>query len=159
MRSGAIVAERTNRTPNGIAARSRERQAVALGAAERLATEDDRTTRTKLAGALNLSYDQYARYVNGDTPLRVEQIPLFASAYGINERILGHAILTGDLTGLDEPYDMAADLRGHIPEDDIPDFVAKYAGLDPYSQRSAADGAKRMVNKARDATRRSNHGA
>lgn len=146
-------------TPSGLS-RSRARQAAALSAADQQATANDRTTRTKLAAALDMSYATYMRYVTAETPLRFDQVALFAQAYGIPEDVLGHAILTGDVRQLEaEPYDMAADLRSHIPEDDIPDFVAKYAGLDAQSQRSAADGAKRMANRVRDATKRSNHGA
>lgn len=139
--------------------RSRGRQAAALSAAEQRCVADTRTTRTKIAGSLDMSVAQYTRYLTGETPLRVEQIELFAAAYGLSETVLAHAIVTGDLAGVGDPYDMAADLKGHILDRDIPEFVAHYAALDPADQRSAADGAKRMANRARNATQRDNHGA
>lgn len=103
----------------------------------------------------------YDLYEDGTSVIRLDRTAAWASAFGLSEEafvayLLGHRSLR---TLTDEPYDMASDLRGHIPEDDIPDFVAKYAAMDPADQRSAADGAKRMANRARDATKRSNQGA
>lgn len=109
---------------------------------------------TAAAQAVNLSYPQYNRYLWGRVPLRTDQIRTFAAAYGVSKADLTRALGLLDDEVTESPYDMAADLRGHIPEDDIPGFVAEYAARPVADQRAAADGIKRMANQARDASRR-----
>lgn len=160
MRSGVCVAERADReftvmTPSSIAARARSRQAAALQAADEYAQRrQERRSRTRLAADLGLGYDQYARYVNGETPLRIEQIELFAQVYGLDAAVLGRAILTGDTTEIEallqQPaFDMADYLqRGGVLAADIPGFVEKHCGESPESQKFAADGYIRTTRRA-----------
>lgn len=136
MRGGICVAvgERPRMTTSGISERSRARQAAALQIAEHQCGK----TRTNLAAELGLGYDQYARYVNGVTPLRVEQIEQFAYAYGIDPRVLGHAILTGDTAALPK-WDIRAALReaGETDEARIEQFATTYEGRGIADQRAA----------------------
>lgn len=144
---------------HSMVARSRARQAAALQAAEQRA-QDAGKSRTKLAAELDFSYDQYARYVNGDTPMRFEQVEQFAGAYDIDELVLGHAILTGDTSAIVSTWDMAAYLRGHVLESDIPGKVAKHKHEPPDVQKAAADSYIRMTRRAqRKATSRRNQSA
>lgn len=108
---------------------------------------DKGRSRTQIAAELGLGYDQYARYVNGDTPIRFEQIDLFAGVYGVHPHDLGRAILSGDLTDLE--WTMAGALRSHIPEADIPAFEAEWAGKTVLEQRAAAEGIIANANRAR----------
>lgn len=137
--------------PPSIAARARERQVAALQAADkraRSAPGPARRSRTQIAAALSLGYDQYARYVNGDTPLRVEQIEQFAQVYGLEPDVLGRAILTGDVREVEGvPYSMAEDLRGYVPEAEIPSYVAEWAGYPEADQRAAVDVIKRQTQQ------------
>lgn len=109
---------------------------------------------TAAAQAVHLSYPQYNRYLWGRVPLRTDQIQRFASAYGVRQ-----AELTRALGLLEEPdeavYDMAADLRGCVPEADIPAMVDRHAGETVEEQQAAARGYKRLAATAqRRATRR-----
>ena len=104
--------------PADISDRSRERQSAALSEAEKRV----KRTRTQIAADLALSYDQYGRYVSGATPLRVEQIEQFAAVYGVDPGVLGHAILSGDISELTDAdpspaYDFLAELRRVLPHD------------------------------------------
>lgn len=121
-------------TPSGISERSRARQAAALQKAESISGQ----SRTKLAAALNHGYDQYSRYVNGVTPLRVEQIEQFAAVYGIDAQALGVAILTGDTSAI-EPWDLRAAVRatGEMDEDAIEAFVSTWEGRSVTNQKAA----------------------
>jgi hypothetical protein len=47
---------------------------------------------TTAARAVHLSYPQYNRYLWGKLPLRTDQIPLFAAAYGISKAELTRAL-------------------------------------------------------------------
>lgn len=164
MRGGVCVAERadeaTGVVPSLIALQARQRQAAVLFAADQLAqrkqkARGEKPSRTRLAADVGMGYDQYARYVNGETPLRFDQVGLFATVYGIDPDVLGRAILAGDAQAIEqlaqpaEPYDMAADLRGHIPEADIPGFVAEHAAEPVVEQQAAARGIKRLADEAR----------
>lgn len=133
---------------------ARQLQAWALGAAEKVALKKDKKqTRTKLAADLDLGYDQYLRYVNGTTPLRVEQIVSFARAYGITPFELSHRL---GLTDDDEraPVNWFRDaLRSWIPEGDIDELAEEWEGRPWTNQRSAVEAIKAMAAKMRrDAT-------
>lgn len=102
---------------------------------------------TSAAQAVHLSYPQYNRYLWGHVPLRTDQIRLFAMAYGVSP-----AELTRALGLLDEEtpasWDMAAALRGHVLERDIPGLVAKHAGEPAESQQAAVRGYIRAARRA-----------
>ena len=144
MQGGICIAEvPADMTPESITARSRARQAVALQSIDKR-VRDGGKSRTQIAAALGLGYDQYARYVNGDTPLRFEQIELFASVYGVDPHTLGQAILTGDASLFDapaSPFDFEAALQRLEPI--IPEHVAQareqFAGAPELGQRAAID--------------------
>lgn len=139
---------------------SRQYQERALQAAERQVNK----SRTKLAADLGIGYDQYARYVNGDTPLKFEQVALFADAYGLDPQILGQAILTGDVGPIEDTapagWDMATALRPHVPQDDIPGFVARHAHKTLAQQQAAVRGIISDVHEAqRKAAQHNNRSA
>lgn len=123
-------------TPRPISERSRARQAAAL----QLAEQKSKKSRTRIAADLGHSYDQYARYANGVTPLRVEQIEQFAEAYGVDPRALGHAILTGDTSGI-EVWDIRAAVRarGETDEDAVEAFAIAYEGRELADQKAAVE--------------------
>lgn len=109
-----------------LVARARERQARALQTAEELVVavrgRKRGKSRTQLAVETGLGYDQYLRYVNGETPIRVEQIGLFARAYDLDPDVLGQAIVTGDTSELvAESWDFRAELAAAAP--DRPDMA------------------------------------
>lgn len=75
---------------------------------------------TVAAGLVGLSYPQYNRYLWGKLPLRTDQVPLFAAAYGITK-----AELTRALGLLDDEIDPA--LRARAAEAVGPDLAPEMA--------------------------------
>lgn len=145
--------------PPSISARARERQVAALQAADKRIREAPapvKRSRTQIAAALDLGYDQYARYLAGTTPIRVEQIEQFAQVYGLTHDVLARAILTGDVTEIEAapatlPYDMAAALRGYVPEALIPGYVEEWAGSPEADQRVVVDRIIAQTQQQQDA--------
>lgn len=135
MRGGIGVVERPVPMTMG-SMRARERQAAALQAAER----ETGRKRTKLAAEFPFGYDQYSRYVNGITPIKVDLIELFAYVYGVDPQVLGHAILTGDTTAIPK-WDIREALRarGETNEDQIETFAVTHEGKGIADQRAAVE--------------------
>lgn len=123
------------------------RQREALTALQRASGRD----ATAIAKDVGLSYPQYNRYLWGHLPLRLDQVEPFAFAYGTSPRRLVDLILRDDIS---EPaFDMAAYLKPHIPQDDIPAMVERHAGEPAESQKLAADGYIRMAHRAQNKRR------
>jgi hypothetical protein len=103
-------------TPEG------QRQASVLRAAEHAAGR----ARSLIVAGLPMEHDQYKRYVRGDTPLKWDQIPLFAAAYGVPTQDLTRAL---GLVAPDDPdWDFLAELKRLWPNH--PEAVeATYRGL------------------------------
>jgi hypothetical protein len=81
------------------------------------ATELDATA---IARAVGLSYPQYNRYRWGRLPLRTDQIPVFAAAYGVTTATLTQALgLMDDIAvSADDPaWDFRAELKRAKPND------------------------------------------
>jgi hypothetical protein len=102
-------------TPEG------QRQAKALRDAER----DSGRKRSEIVAVLPMEHDQYKRYLRGDTPLRWDQIPLFAEAYGIKAADLSRALgLMDDAPTAQDivvppGWTLREALRGRLPDDEI----------------------------------------
>jgi hypothetical protein len=110
-----------------------ERQHAALSRFQ----QESKLDATTIARAVGLSYPQYNRYLWGKLPLRTDQITTFARAYGIPRAELTREL--GLLDALpDDPWTMRSALHGHIPEDDIDEFVARYTDRDLEDQQAAA---------------------
>lgn len=127
----------------GPAGLSRQRQSAALLAAEAGA----RKSRTRLAADLDLSYDQYCRYVAGMTPIRLEQIGAFAVAYAVDPIALGVAMLTGHVAELS--WTLAGALHGQITETDIAEFVTEHQHESEPNQRAHAAAILQAASLAR----------
>lgn len=71
---------------------------------------------TVAARAVNLSYPQYNRYLWGRLPLRTDQIPAFAAAYGVATATLTRALGLLDEPADDASWDFLAALRRAVPD-------------------------------------------
>lgn len=85
-----------------------KRQAKTLRALEKASGRKPK----EIVSELPLGHDQYKRYKRGDTPMKWDQIPLFASAYGTSAPAIAGAL------GLCDEPDLRAALASVLPEDD-----------------------------------------
>lgn len=107
------------------------------------------------------TYDLYER---GISIIRVDRIDDWAEAFGITP--LEFATVVLGIRSLDEvfpedlpAYDMADDLRGHIPQDDIASLVAEQSGQPDENRQAAARGHKRNTARAQNRTKARNRPA
>lgn len=93
-------------------------------------------------------YDMYER---GQSVIRLDRAEDWAKAFDMPPTdfagyILGHREIEDVLP---DPWSMAEALRGHIPEADIPELVAEWAGRSVLEQKAAVEGIKDNANRAR----------
>lgn len=123
---GALVADR--QTFDG------QRQRDALTAFQKAAGMD----ATMGARAVGLSYPQYNRYLWGRVPLRTDQIPSFAAAYGITKAELSQALGLFDDADLPSLCQRAREAVGPVGieggEDGINEMARVLNALSPADQ-------------------------
>lgn len=122
-------------------------------------------SKGRIMDALGLTttngYDLYER---GVSVIRFDRVDDWAAAFGIAPLdfagiILGERTLDEVLPLEPEDWDMTEALRGHVPERDIPGFVAEHAGKDITDQKAIAQAIIELTRLAqRRGTRRNRAG-
>jgi hypothetical protein len=111
---------------------------------------------TELSHRVGLSYPQYLRYVWGKLPLRADQLPAFARAYGVSPIDLAAEIAGQDVYATMPPNEPAPEwtfrtaLRGHLPEDMIDRLAATWEGRPILNQQAAAEALIEMAQEYRE---------
>jgi transcriptional regulator with XRE-family HTH domain len=104
---------------------------------------------TRAAARIGVSASSLSRYESGDTILPTNYLRLVARAYGVPlSELLERLGLLDDDEASTDTWDMAAYLRGRVPEDTIAKLVEKHKDEPLASQKFAADGALRMTQRA-----------
>jgi hypothetical protein len=104
---------------------------------------------TQAARTVGLSYPQYNRYLWGRLPLRTDQIPRFAAAYGVPKSELTRALGLLD-DAMDQPWSMREALRSHLTEDEIERQVEKHKDAPLKDQQAAVGDLIEMAGEIRD---------
>lgn len=120
----------------------------------RLRTLRERTgvSKGKLMDALGFETSRaYDLYEDGKTVIRLDRVEEWAQAFGLpvvefTGYLLGQRALEETIP---DTWAMADALRGHIPQTDIPGFVAEHEGKTLLEQKAAAEGIVDSANRAR----------
>lgn len=102
--------------------------------------------RTQVAALIPMDHDTYRRYENGQTELRVSQVPAFAHALGIPVSVLLDALITQEVPG---GWTFRDALLGRIPEDQIDELAEHWEGKPLLNQFSAAEAILQMATERR----------